>query len=138
MTIVFFIEIDQVGYVSSFVGAVPCKMSGLPALEAVIVSSWLVSLCKSLVGQKLWIYPYSLRVPVSHGSWGVGGVVDGIEAAGESGAAGSGARGAGRPGESGGAGEGSAVLWEGGGDGDVTRDGGDAGVGGVGEACEGT
>ena len=130
MTIVFFIEIDKVGYVSSFVGAVPCKMSGLPALEAAIVSSWLVGLRKSLVGQKLWIYPYSLRVPVSHGSWGVGGVVDGI------GAAGSGARGAGRPGESGGAGEGSAVLWEGGGDGDVTRDGGDAGVGGVGEACE--
>ena len=52
------------------------------------------------------------------------------------GAAGSGARGAGRPGESGGAGEGSAMLWEGGGDGDVTRDGGDAGVGGVGEACQ--
>ena len=52
------------------------------------------------------------------------------------GAASSGARGAGRVGETDGVGDGWTVLWEGGSDGGKTREGGDAGVGGAGEAYD--
>jgi hypothetical protein len=142
LIIVFFVEIDQVSHISSFIGAVPCKMFGLPAPEAVIMGSWLVGLRNSssewCSSSSVWSSgSVSIRWEclVSHGSWGVG-VVNEIEAAGESRVAGSGARGAERLGETDGVGEGWTVLWKGGGDGDVTRDRGDAGVGGVGEACE--
>ena len=110
MIIVFFVEIDQVSHISSFIGAVPCKTSGLPAPEAVIMGSWLVGLRNSSSERRSSSSVWSSgsvsihwECLVSHGSWGVG-VVNEIEAAGESGAAGSGARGAGR-GETGGTGE---------------------------------